>query len=406
MRFDTRPHRTSYSDPRSRRQLLGLTLLLGMVVIGGRWASDPANWRWLTELQAPVEQPAPPREAPPALTEEDETLPQDVFRVVPGEAPAATRPESSPPGKDPAGPGKPESADNLESSPQKNDAPAASPSATAPPPGQSTEVLDLRIPAELLKSVRDTNIGIRHDESEAYFTMLARARDVPLRVIESAARTDVSHLELTNDPERYRGQVLTLAGELRRFNPIPTGKNSLGLDRLYEGWLFTDEAGRSNPYRIVCTSVPEGFPQGNEIRTRVRFTGFFFKRFGYATPGGLHFAPLLLGKRVRWTPPAPVQSIETTYAPYLAVALAIVGLGFGSVCWFYTASDRRQHTQRVRQVTQPTSADFDHLQEFEPVDVVSVLNRISEMEQDTPDGDDSQPDLDNDESASRTDPVN
>jgi hypothetical protein len=235
--------------------------------------------------------------------------------------------------------------------------------------------------------------------------MLARAREVPLRVLESAARSDVSYLELTNDPEHYRGQILTLSGELRRFNPIPVGENPFGLDRLYEGWLFTDEAGHTSPYRIICTTVPEGFPQGNEIRQWVRLTGFFFKRYGYATSHGLHFAPLLLGKKVRWTPPLPRQSIETSYAPYLAAALAIVGLGFGCVCWFYTANDRRQHTQRVRQVTQQTAIDFDHLQEFEPVDVVTVLNRISEMEQPPIAADDSPPRQDNGESADHADPA-
>ncbi|HLQ44190.1 MAG TPA: hypothetical protein VK137_05645, partial [Planctomycetaceae bacterium] len=62
-------------------------------------------------------------------------------------------------------------------------------------------------------------------------------------------------------------------------------------------WLFTADSGL-NPYRIVGTSLPEGVSFGDQLDppVRVRATGYFFKRYSYATVGDYHTAPLLLAK--------------------------------------------------------------------------------------------------------------
>jgi hypothetical protein len=197
----------------------------------------------------------------------------------------------------------------------------------------------VRLPDELFANVSESRIGIRNDEREAYFTVLAKARDLPLAILDEAARRDLGYVELFNDPESYRGEVVTVSGQLRRLMPVAAEDNSHGFVTLYEGWLFTDDSG-SNPIRIVFSSLPEGMPTGERVRAFVRFTGYFFKRTGYQNKAGdLHAAPLLLGQTPHWTPPVAME-FGSTWTTLLVVVGFVAVFAFMSMptaamqyCW-------------------------------------------------------------------------
>jgi hypothetical protein len=157
----------------------------------------------------------------------------------------------------------------------------------------------LRIPAEYLDAIEESRVGVRATERPAYFAMLSTARDANPREFATAARRDLPFLSLMNDSAEHRGEVIWIEGELRRVEPLEAGPNDEGFEQLYEGWLFTDEAGRTNPYRIVVSELPPGFPRETEVRERVRLPAYFFKRYTYATAHGQHSAPMLIGHR--WT---------------------------------------------------------------------------------------------------------
>ena len=357
--FHPSRHPSRYDSRRDKRRIAGLVFTLGLVVICVFEAAKPKNWEWLTG-------PAPARNQDAA----DRTN-RSAGRMAPGD-------------DSPLGPGE---VRILPSRPPSK--PSAEPGAaeSGPPEGH-----DLRIPRELLATIHDTRIGIPHDESEAYFTILALVRDVPLGVLERAARTDVTFAQMLNDPEQQRGRIVTLEGELRRLTELPAGQNDRGFETLYDGWMFTDEAGPTNPIRVICTGKPAGLPEGEQIRQRVRFTGYFFKRCGYVTAHGPHSAPLLLGKRFRWTPPSP-RSVESGgYTTVVLTAIGLLAAGLAGVVWWFAAADRQLQASHLRRVSQPTRESIAALDRVETVDTGSFLERLSAEAQTEP----NDPDHDSD----------
>jgi hypothetical protein len=161
-----------------------------------------------------------------------------------------------------------------------------------PPADVSTPLRDDAI--HVLATVTDNTFGVPNAEKSAYELFLAQARDVPHAELERAARKDVSFAVLMLNAEHYRGELLTVTGEVRRLRQLPAEPNS---PETYEAWLFTPDSGR-HPYRIIFTSRPEGVALADQLNPPLRAsaTGYFFKRYSYATANSFHTAPLLLAK--------------------------------------------------------------------------------------------------------------
>jgi hypothetical protein len=331
--------------------MTGLLLALGLVVIAITEAAKPGNWDWLTGSKPPQtrERGHLAREAGSDRQPAEAPLAPGEFRLVDDE------------GRDVA-------ADNA----------TANREGTARP-GHPPGGFDPRIPPAWLADVRDNSLGIRSAEGAAYFSILARIRGVAPDVLEQAARRDITYAELMNDPQRHRGELIVLEGELRRFTPLPAGENSEGIGQLYDGWLFTEEAGRKSPYRFICTGKPEGLPEGNTIRERVRCTGYFFKRCGYETEHGLHSAPLLLGSEVRWIHPPRRTDDGRGAAAYIVWIMGLLAAGLGGTLWWLTASERRMQNEHRQRARGPNARSLETLDRVDTGDVSSFLKELSEQ---------------------------
>jgi len=81
--------------------------------------------------------------------------------------------------------------------------------------------------------------------SRAYFHLLDVARRTPTELLDSVARHDRTFAHFVRTPDRLRGEPVYLKGRLERLTETTTRQE--GFDRLYEGWLFTEES-QGNPY--------------------------------------------------------------------------------------------------------------------------------------------------------------
>lgn len=286
---------------RQQRRLVWLVFLFVIVILLAVKAADPKSWVWLTNEGLT---PGQPEDVTKPVNLEQEPLAPGAFRLP--SAPDTAQPESK------AVAGKP--------SKKPSD-----------PVG-----FDLHFPPELFANTRDDTLTIRTQELEAYYTILGRIKDMPLRVLEQAANKRISYSEIYNDIRRHRGELVLLEGDLRRLEALPAPEdNPLGIKTLYEGWLFT-EAGARHPIRIQCTSLPPGMPLGQSIKLPVKFSGYVFKRTSYETQLGLNTAPLILGSRPRWNPPTEPQLPPARAAGYIFASVTILGLMFGVAAWRYS----------------------------------------------------------------------
>ena len=156
---------------------------------------------------------------------------------------------------------------------------------------------DARLDTSILAVIQDNTFGITAAEKLAYDTVLAKVGDVPLENLRQIALDVVPFAALMLDTNRYRGEVLTIEGDLRRIDKLPARSGETTTGESFEAWLFTADSG-TNPYRVVLASLPDGIPRTGNLNPPVRaqVTGYYFKRYSYATSAGFHTAPLLIAK--------------------------------------------------------------------------------------------------------------
>jgi len=289
MRFGDPPTPAPYLNKKDQRRLLGMVLTLSVVVFAVIWAARPETWHWLV-----------PPDNETALNEDlaDDSL---------SDAPLLGARE---PGNNP----------NSNSSP--------------------LELGSAAIPQDWLESIDDTEMGIRVAEQDAYYRVLAHVQRADEEYLSKQARTDVLHVNLIRDPDRYRGLPITIYGTARRIEPVGVNENNYGVKSLYEIWMTTPDSG-NDPWRIVATSLDKRLPQGSDVSVPVKVTGYFFKQYSYASQGGLHVAPLLLAATVEPNIIRKVAPSGTGLEPYILGLAALIGCGAIFSVLVYSYGDRR-----------------------------------------------------------------
>ena len=265
--FRRGPRPRNYLSRREQWRLLLLVAALGLVGILLFEARKPEHYRWLL-ADGPSEAGSPSRDASPTA-------------VSPIDSPRAASPEDQIPGR------------------------FVSPSA-APEPGESSRYFR-GVKPDLLESIRDDKpLGPSEWGSWLHlFDVLQKTDEATLAKASSGPATWVQLVEQSDD---YRGELVTTRGIVRRAHLASTPENEYGLSAYYQTWLWPEDQ-PNEPITVWCLELPEGFPLGMEIAEEAEVTAFFFKRWPYkGGDGELRAAPLLFARTIHWraTPP-PAQ---------------------------------------------------------------------------------------------------
>jgi hypothetical protein len=217
-----------------------------------------------------------------------------------------------------------------------------------------------KIDRDLLAGVEDEapvrNATDNYPEERAYNYLLIHARKFNVADLRSQARTDLTFVHLFEEPAKYRGQLVTLKGRLRRllrFDP-PALPAKEGVPNLYEGWLYSSGS-VANPFCILASEVGPGLSIGEKIDRDVIFTGYFFKRYRYKAGDGWRDAPLLIGRSIElWNesaPEPPPHLLESVYMPAIFAVLGAALLLTLGLAWRLRAGDRSVHArlQEIRE---------------------------------------------------------
>lgn len=221
---------------------------------------------------------------------------------------------------------------------------------------QSQAGSEARLDKAILLAIQDNTFGITAAEKPAYDAILSKVRHTSLAELEPLAHKDVPFAMLMLDADRYRGEIVTLEGDVRRINPLTDS---------FEAWLFTADSGL-NPYRVVLARLPDGIPRGDELKppVRARVTGYFFKRFSYATANGFHTAPLLLANTLTpvVSPQSPVVPSKKNSRSLTILAIGIFGtLVIGGLAVELIARRRSRRRRHGAEETNDSPPDFSWL---------------------------------------------
>jgi hypothetical protein len=231
----------------------------------------------------------------------------------------------------------------------------------------------------ILRRVKDNTLGIRREEGDAFYRVLNHTRHISTQALDRSGATDVLYINLMTQPDRFRGDPITIHGDLRRLYEFRAGSNPYQIKTLYEAWIFTADSS-THPYRVVFTHLPRELEPGENLRQMVKVTGYFFKREGYASAGGIHVAPTLLARQVTlFRPPHALPSADSIM-PYLTGLVSAIGLAFLVTLVSLVISDRRAaHAAWLREKNAPRPS-FAGIEVRPSLSVAESLKRLEEQE--------------------------
>ena len=203
---------------------------------------------------------------------------------------------------------------------------------------QATEPVDKAAPSDGrfdLSAVED-NTYFLPTEAAAWFEVLGWLQTVEVDHLKEQSWGNVTYTQLIEQPDVYRGNVVTVDGTVRRCELLDAPPNELGIDQYYRLVLRPDGGGLW-PIVTYCLTLPEGFPTGDDIREAASVTGVFFKNWSYSWESGLGLAPVILARDPQWrlavTTPARRRDISLAGTVVAVAVAAIAAMVFGWLSW-------------------------------------------------------------------------
>jgi hypothetical protein len=344
------PNRTPYLSRRDQFRLLMMVGLIGMVVVAMDYAGRPESYGWLFG-QSDSKKPA---------ASKNRKQPEIDFRP---------NLESTP--------------DGIQVTQLREPKDAALYHATAGQSADQEAKHDLKIAPELISQIKDNSVGIRPAERDLKYYLLAKTRKIPLAQLKKAARDDIAFGVLMNESKTFLGTLMTVKGEVRRILPDPIGKNEYGVDKAFEVCLFNRETGKS-PYRIICSSLPKGIPQGEALEsgTIVTVTGYYFKRIGYLTESKrLHVAPLIIAGTLEWHRPASAtRPNDMDIIPYIIGIASVIGVVAAFTLYRFRKSDREFERQHLKRLTGASSDAILAIDSIPTLEIGEALRQMGDNE--------------------------
>ena len=227
---------------------------------------------------------------------------------------------------------------------------------------------------DYLRRVEDNRTHQHPEEAAAWFNLWQVLDQSEERFIEPASRGPATFGELFEQPDIFRGQLVTIEGIARRAEYVKAAKNNRAQIEGYYRMVLRLRGGPNRPVFLYTLQIPEHFPLGDSIEAPIEATAFFYKNWLYEANELSWIAPVLLAKNIRWQPPAATQPpITLAVGVILTVVLALVSVG---VAWWLIQQSSRvvKNPEKIR-LTYRSPEDIDpatvdkatreHLQELQ-----------------------------------------
>ena len=170
-----------------------------------------------------------------------------------------------------------------------------------------------------LKQIEDDTVFLRPAEREIWLRLEGQARDASAAEMKRRSAGEISYLQLSKQPNEYRGKVVTVRGTVKHVYRTPALDNYLGVKEHIVYWVMP-AGGPSAPIVVYALGTPQGFPPvlpreesgDQKIHEDVEFSGYFLKRGAYLGKDGTYSAPLVLANVPTWYPRPPSLASATS----------------------------------------------------------------------------------------------
>ncbi len=220
-----------------------------------------------------------------------------------------------------------------------------------------------------------------HDRAAFYQMLLATARIPSSEVMSVSEQVNVT--DLLQDSESHRGKFYRIEGTARRCVKILVDEDQLREHQVgsyYELVVFQDpdalvkirskedDTGKyftTYPVVVCVRTLPDRFPQGEDIQAAVRVTGSYLKLWAYPSEfmqsdGGqaLQFSPLLIGDKPQLINPPTAR--DPFHARGFAIAFAVSLIGLAALIWWWgRGDDKFKRETLTRKYELPPNVQLD-----------------------------------------------
>ena len=236
-----------------------------------------------------------------------------------------------------------------------------------------------RVPKDLLKTVKDDVIGVYSSESKAYYATLKMATLIDRK--KTNALPHGAFALFMDSPNGSRGLPWKVQGRLRRLAEVNERPNPYGGGKVYDAWVTTPDSGDQLVHVVSMTAdetLKKLLPRDSTRQTashrpvvefteenspNVEFSGYFFKREGYASRRGVSLAPLLLAGKLYNVPEIVVTSTRAEQlTPYLGWLTVAICATVAFVWCSFMMSDAAHSRTRAHALTRlPAYASFENV---------------------------------------------
>jgi hypothetical protein len=191
-------------------------------------------------------------------------------------------------------------------------------------------------------------------DADARYHLLLLAHSAKPGALEADGASGYRYTALREKPNDYRGQLVTIQGDLLWITHLELKRDLPGLHVCYQALITANKPDQG--YWCLFTDLPEGLPPPQEwdrlYLHGVRFTGYFYKVLKADLPKDNQKAkqiPVLIGKSLV-LPMAAAESWSWLDMPYILAVMAVPVAMLGVFALVWHRRGERAHRKKMAEV--------------------------------------------------------
>ncbi|MBL7222456.1 MAG: hypothetical protein ISS72_01255 [Candidatus Brocadiae bacterium] len=195
-------------------------------------------------------------------------------------------------------------------------------------------------------------------EARAFYWFIKHAMDATAAELQAKAALQITYVDLTTQPDRYRGTPIALRGQLARLHRIALPENPLGLADVFHGQVlggYSNDPAKSDRQMnsFYCWQIPDGV----RLKDEVVVYGYYMKNWVYtAADRRLITSPIIIGRHMQRVEIVRDYTIEIGIGIVAALTLFVLLVAYHRERTRQSAAREAQRQRQMARVPQNLNA--------------------------------------------------